>query len=233
MMSPPPCDLPTSEASPSDSDLTIIVAGINVSTSASSKTAKLAPPESNSDPSDTKASNHNRFYALIPSDPNTSNSKQRKWVVPPKSEQQLRDAKAARDKRIEIAKQKKLQRSPPPLPVDTESELKPDIEDTPQSLETVVEAALAMPSLDDNETISGAVTESNTNVPQKDGAKEQIRGDECALNPSLSLSPLVLPLMIQQDRMETGRRVTPESISRPGRRKCCPKITGHSGKIIE
>ena len=95
MTSLPPHILPMSEASPSDCDLTIIVAG---TTSPSSKTAKLAPTESNSNPSDPKASNHNRFYAFTPLDQKPSTSKQQQWVVPPKSEQQLKDAKAAGDK---------------------------------------------------------------------------------------------------------------------------------------
>ena len=59
----------------------------------------------------------------------------RQWVAPPKSKQQLRDAKAARDKRIEIAKQKKLQLPTSPLSVDIETSLKLGIEGSPQSLE--------------------------------------------------------------------------------------------------
>ena len=80
---------PMSEASPLEGELTIIVAGTNVVTSPFSKTAKLAPTESNSNPSDPKALNHNRFYAFTPLDQKPSTSKQRQWVVPPKSEQQL------------------------------------------------------------------------------------------------------------------------------------------------
>ena len=99
----------TSEPSPLEGELTIIVAGTNVITSPLSKTAKLTPTELNKNPSDPKASNHNRYYLFNPSDPKPSTSKQRQWVVPPKSEQQLRDAKAAGEKRIEMAKQKKLQ----------------------------------------------------------------------------------------------------------------------------
>ena len=86
MTSLPPHILPMSVPSPSDCDLTIIVAGINVVTSPSSKTAKLAPTDPNSNPSDPNASNHNRFYAFNLLDQKPSTSNQRQWIVPPKTE---------------------------------------------------------------------------------------------------------------------------------------------------
>ena len=65
MTSLPPCILPMPEASPSDGELTIIVAGTNVVTSPFSKASKLAPAELVSNLSDPKASNHNGFMSSI------------------------------------------------------------------------------------------------------------------------------------------------------------------------
>ena len=104
------------------------------------------------------------------------------------------------DKRIEIAKQKKLQLSPPPLTVDSESSLKRGIEATfqnlepanvakpsresalklrkeesIQSLELVTEDDFAKPSLNDTKFFpaTGAGTEVDTNVSRTDDAEEQ------------------------------------------------------------
>ena len=100
---------------PNKHSLTFCVSGTTLhwdenkqSTSVFSKTVTLASPESNSDPTNPTALNHNCFSTLLTPCQKITPSKQRKWVVPPKSEQQLRDAKIAREERKEIAHQKKL-----------------------------------------------------------------------------------------------------------------------------
>ena len=99
-----------------------------------------------------------------------------------------------------MAKQKKLQLSPPPLSVDVETSLKLGIEGSPQSLEPVsvtkpsLESTLKLkmeetlqrlepevkpdpskPSLNSTETIpaSSPVSEPDINVPPNDDAEEQ------------------------------------------------------------
>ena len=73
--------------------LTVCVAGRTLQIN--STKVSLALLDQTSEPTDSKAPNHNRFAALDSPSQKSTDFVKSKWVVPPKSEKELREEEAA------------------------------------------------------------------------------------------------------------------------------------------